>query len=164
MSGGRLWIAKMGDKLPEVSAVYAMYGGDLECLYVGSTVNLKSRIASHRYRKLAVFPCSPEDLRDVEERIYRALRPSLNQASSISRSGYPSRPIREDFSLRLESRGTWWEWKCGSLSLGFRTIASALDNWPTIKELSTDRWINVMENSSRSLRQSSCFSMHVPLK
>lgn len=168
MSDGRLWIAKMGEKLPADSAVYAMYGEDSGCLYVGSTVNLKSRIASHRYRKmavsLAVFPCAVEDLRDVEERIYKALKPSLNRATCIARSGYPSRFVEEDFTLRLESCGTYWSWKCGHLRLGFRTFADAMHNWKKVRELFSDSAIEIMRESSRSLRRDTCLMWHVPVE
>lgn len=168
MSAVFLGIVRRREKLPEISAVYAMYGEDLECLYVGSTLNLKSRIAGHRYRKLAVslavFPCPEEDLRDVEERLYRAFKPSLNQASTIARSGYPSRPIAEDFTLRLESCGTSWRWRRGSLEVGYRTCAEALDNWKKAKEFLSDSSMEIMKESSRSLNQSTCLMWHVPVK
>ncbi len=168
MSDGRLWIAKRGDKLPAYPAVYAMFGENSACLYVGSTVNLKSRIGSHRYRKMAVtvavFPCAAGDLRDVEERIYRALKPSLNRASTIARSGYPALGNAEDFSLRLESCGGWWQWRCGTLSLGFRTVSDALDNWKKVKELFDESSIDIMRESARSLRQSTCLMWPRPVR
>jgi hypothetical protein len=79
---------------PDVSGVYVLYGPKDECLYVGSSVNMRSRIATHQYRSLAArvecFPYSEDQLREREEGTIALLKPILNCATSIARKGQPS--------------------------------------------------------------------------
>ncbi len=131
-----------------------LYGPSGECLYVGSSVNMKRRVASHKHRSLAArvdfHPCAEEDLRDKEEEMFLALRPSLNKTRVISRPNQPS-VFWMEREPTLEECGCYWQWRIGSISIAFRTKEEALGASSSVKAMLTDRTMALMESSLRSM-------------
>ena len=86
--------------------VYVLYGENDECLYVGSSINMKRRCMQHPHRKLTrriqYFPCREEQLRDEEERVFKLLSPCLNVSKTISRRHECMAP--SVFSVTLKQR------------------------------------------------------------
>ncbi len=80
----------------ETSGVYIFYAENGDCLYVGSSINMRRRVMNHNLRKIIdmdrveYIPCPISQLRDKEEEIVFAKRPKLNSANSISRPGEPT--------------------------------------------------------------------------
>lgn len=77
-----------GLSVPRASGVYRFYVGDA-CIYVGSSQNLRDRITSNRYLKLAdrwEYDLVPlEELDATEQRLIDELKPSLNRRRVSSR-------------------------------------------------------------------------------
>lgn len=74
-------IIKGSDRLPHLTGVYFLIKNE-HIIYVGQSVNILSRIASHKrdkeFDRFAFVPCEREDL-DVLESLYiHFLRPELN--------------------------------------------------------------------------------------
>jgi len=135
--------------------VYVFRDAEGACLYVGSSINMRGRIACHKHRKvyatveMYLFP--QDELRDREEDFVNALHPSLNKAKCITRSNRPStmNPVREYYPLTLESGSGYWEWVRGDYRIGFRTAAHALAAMPLVKKVLND---DAMELEWQSLK------------
>jgi hypothetical protein len=69
-------------KAPESPGVYIFYGALGECIYVGSSVNMKRRCQGHIHRKAASTcayePCAESELSVKEDIRVRELNPLLN--------------------------------------------------------------------------------------
>jgi hypothetical protein len=85
------------DALPETSAAYALFDENGLCLYVGSSVRLRTRIFSHplrgKFDSCRWVTCPPAKLEAVEQGLYLAAGPTLNKRR-IRRADYSFCPTR----------------------------------------------------------------------
>ena len=90
--------------------VYVLYGENDECLYVGSSVNMKARCRFHPYGALAkrieYNPCSLRELGPLEQKTIDRLKPKLNRNKKVTRhdGGVVFVPRLTGISLTLGDR------------------------------------------------------------
>lgn len=93
--------------IPAVSGVYVLYGEAGECLYVGSSIDMRARMGCHRYRKQAFraeyHPCEEGELVKKEKELTGRLKPKLARAASVYRTGRKVFPMeRMSFAFTEE--------------------------------------------------------------
>ena len=89
------------------SGVYVFFGPDDRCLYVGSSVDMGRRFASHPHKGLCCrveyHPCPPEQRLDLEQQFIDNLQPSLNHKRAVALVQQPTLtgPTRTRVSIHV---------------------------------------------------------------
>lgn len=106
--------------LPDISAVYFVVGhGDI-MLYVGQSIQLRSRwcfghhlrqdFEAHGFQRLYWYPVEDKDLAEVESLAIRRFKPLLNRSSARARM-VPRKGAGAILATFYLDKETWWAFR-----------------------------------------------------